>query len=251
MSDIDPLSKSSVQIKIYTAHNDEPVSSATGFIIFKRRQFYLITNWHVVTGINHETGERNKHAIVPNHFKLISHYFKREIYCPLINEEGQKNWLEYPQKKQGKNNIPLVDVVLIPIEDEAFLKELVFNFDLVNTPIKMVPALPVAIIGFPFTESRGLPIWITGFIASEPSENQQNSPLLYVNAAGYSGLSGSPVVVRMAGLYHHSETNALTMDHGYHTKFLGIYSGRIHGKENDSLAICNVWKPEVIDTILK
>ncbi len=262
---IDPLSLSSLQINVY--YNNEKLGNATGFILSSNGQFYLVTNWHVLSGRDHDTGmplDTVKCAI-PNRIEVIYDKGKNKLLLPVLNDNSKGKWIEHRQydlKKQVQ--VPIADVALLPIESSQIpsnTKLPILDLESYNKNIDIVPALSVSIVGFPFNNSNefsnNLPVWITGFVASEPNENIQGRPLMYINAAGFKGLSGSPVVVRVLGGSYFSKGGALNIENdgkGYATKFLGIYSGRVptasKNGERDDLVICRVWKPEVIQQIL-
>jgi len=69
-------------------------------------------------------------------------------------------------------------------------------------------------------------------------------PAFIIDATTKPGMSGSPVVARRIGTYHTSQ--AIQMG-GQATRFLGIYSGRIHEQADVGI----VWRPEVISSILR
>ena len=52
---IDPLSNSSLFVE--SRVNGKSLGTATGFCIEAKGKFFLVTNWHVVTGRNPDTGE--------------------------------------------------------------------------------------------------------------------------------------------------------------------------------------------------
>lgn len=247
---VDFLSKTSLLIEQY--FNETKLGVATGFVIEKEGNLYLAMNWHVATGKNPNTGENlSVTGGLPNAL-VIWHYVKStspnslewtSVRVQLYKNDGEdihKKWIEHPKGQR-------VDVVLLPLEDTGHVQINTFNLDLAFTDMLPAPAMPVSIIGFPFGRTAGgvLPIWVTGFIASEPYVDIDEMPLFYVNASGRSGLSGSPVVLRPSGGYHTTEGHFI-LSGGYQTKFMGIYSGRIC---NDS-DICRVWKPIVFDQIL-
>ncbi len=263
---IDPLSLSSLQINVY--YHDEQLGSATGFIISSNRKLYLVTNWHVLSGRDHDTGMPldKKNCAIPNRIEVVYTRGQNKLLLPVLNDDNEAKWIEHSQRvlNEKQVQVPIADVALLPIEygNIPSSSELpVLNLTSYAKDIDIVPALPVSIIGFPFQDkekwSNNLPIWITGFVASEPNENIQRRPLMYINAAGFKGLSGSPVVVRVLGGSYFSKGGALNIENdgkGYATKFLGIYSGRVSTASKnggrDDLVICRVWKPEVIQQIL-
>lgn len=258
---VDPLSLTSILIEPY--FNETKLGSATGFIIQKKTQQYLVTNWHVLTGIDPLTGTpMHAQGGLPN-FLMIWHHIKSihdntidwfSIKVPLYESdeiyEEKKKWIEHPKGKQ-------VDVVLLPLKPTPLIHIFgqqtqiqIHNFDMKLASVDMIPipAMPVSIIGFLLGKTAGgvLPIWVTGFIASEPNVDIDGMPLLYVNATGRSGLSGAPVVLRLSGGYATSDGKFM-IGGGYQTKFIGINSGRIC--ENSD--VCRIWKPIVLDQILE
>jgi hypothetical protein len=51
-----------VQIEILTKETSASIGFATGFICEYKQRFFLVTNWHVLSGQNFET----KHMVYPN-----------------------------------------------------------------------------------------------------------------------------------------------------------------------------------------
>ncbi|MCJ7603156.1 MAG: serine protease [Desulfobulbaceae bacterium] len=242
---IDPLSARPlylIQIK-----GNEPLGTATGFIVEKENKHYLITNWHVVSGLSpqsgealHPEGKTPDALLIWHHGKQLGTWKrKREM---LVDDKGNKRWLEH---KKGK----LIDIAALPLE--AVTDDIqIYSLDLSLAEVNMVPgvAMPVSIIGFPvgLTSAGFFPIWKTGHIASEPNLDYQNEPLFLIDATTRGGMSGSPVVLRMSGGYKTSDGNMI-MGSSYRTRFLGIYSGRL---PRDS-EIGRVWRPKLINEILK
>jgi hypothetical protein len=67
----------------------------------------------------------------------------------------------------------------------------------------------------------------------------EDRPVFLIDATTRGGMSGSPVVLRIYGDY-------ATIGGKSWTRFLGVYSGRIH----DQTEIGRVWRPSVIKEIL-
>jgi hypothetical protein len=87
----------------------------------------------------------------------------------------------------------------------------------------------VSVVGFPFgiAAGGGLPIWATGFIASEPQVDYEHLPIFLIDCRSRPGQSGSPVIAYRSG-------GAVTTGGGVSVftgsvfRLLGIYSGRIN-----------------------
>ena len=242
---INPLSARSLYLNL-TAR-DQELSIATGFVVKWNDQPYLITNRHVVSGRHPETNKViSPTAAVPDEIRITHHgqhlgkWVKRSE--SLLDGEGSPRWLEHRSGGQ-------VDVVALPlhaIDDQVKL----YYFDLSLADADMIPevAMPVSIIGFPkgLVSSGMFPIWKTGHIASDHDLDYQGKPAFLIDATTREGMSGSPVVLRLLGGYTTKSGATIMTQSRPKTRFLGIYSGRIH--RDSEIGI--VWRPRVITEIL-
>lgn len=243
---IDYLTCTSLFLEVFD--EDRSISTATGFVITLKNNFYLVTNWHVVTGKHADTGEQlSSRAVKPTHLNIIHHHNERlgKTICvreALFDDKGNAKWLEHSQKNK-------CDVVLFLLTNAKEVKFYPFDLNLKN--VDMIPevAMPVSIIGFPLGISSvgQFPVWKTGHIASEPLLDFCGLPLFLIDATTRGGMSGSPVVLRLHGGYKTSDGKMVMATAGPHTKFLGIYSGRM----NSDVELGRVWKPSVIEDIAK
>ncbi len=230
-------------------YTEEKLADATAFVYQKDSKNYLITNWHVLTGRNPETGQpTSKNCGIPNIIKIWFHSGKKGFSwmrhsLPIVNWENDKPcWIEHPKGSQ-------MDVAALPLNDLIFknypLDPLMFNMKL-----DVIPSDAVSILGFPFgmtsTKIGQLPIWKTGHIASDVEENYEGKPLFLIDATARPGMSGSPVIARKKEFLSEDKRILITLQNS--DRFLGVFSGGI-SKEYDT-EIGMVWKPEVIDQIL-
>ncbi|MBC8204290.1 MAG: trypsin-like peptidase domain-containing protein [FCB group bacterium] len=246
---VNPLSTSSLLIELYD--DSKKLGIATGFIIEWENKHYLITNWHVVTGKNPRTGEiKMPTGNIPSYIQ-IWHYYKRFGRWQKFQEElyynNEPRWLEHPQ---GRN----VDVIALPIEKKD--EDIIFYpLDLSLADTDMLPeiAMAVSIIGFPngMTGGANLPIWKTGYIASEPELDYDGEPCFLIDATTKGGMSGSPVIVSLFSGYRNKSKGSWII--GQRTLFLGVYSGRKLRKSEEwpLEEIGVVWKARVINEILE
>lgn len=243
---VDPLSARSLYLIL--AYGEEILGTATGFVVEKDKKFYLITNWHVISGRNPESnlilapsGKTPNRILIWHHGKTLGTWIlkKEDLY----DESGEKRWKEHAKGKK----IDLVALPLTGISDDIQI----YSFDLALTKTDMVPqvAMPVSIIGFPlgFSGPGRFPIWKTGHIASEPELDYNNEPLFLIDATTRGGMSGSPVVLRLSGGYKMKSGGSIIGSSGTATLFLGVYSGRI----SDDAEIGRVWRPYLIEEILR
>ena len=240
---VDPLSASSLRIEV--RFNETCLSSATGFTVKFDDDYFLVTNLHVVTGVNPETGQclDKKHAGIPNN--LLIHFHKKNELGRWVSKQinlfvdEQKLWKEHPLKE--------IDIILLPLICYEDVDIFTLDINLSNADIVASPAMPVSVIGYPLglTAAQNWPIWKTGHIASDPDMDfEVGKPAFLIDATTKSGMSGSPVVLRLNGGYTTKEGSQI-IGGGMNTKFMGVYSGRIH-KDSD---IGRVWKPYLINEI--
>jgi len=241
--EIEPLSVRSIYLE--TFFNSQPLARATGFIVENDNKPYLITNWHVVTGINPSTGDTvDTLKRIPNilliyhHSTILGTWLGKAEY--LYNNSGNKRWLEHPDSSK-------VDVIAFPLDtSDQNIHMYFFDLDLANTNMIPEVAMPVQIIGYPagLAGKGNFPIWKTGNIASEPNLNYNNEPVFLIDATTRGGMSGSPVILRLKGGYRELDGGRIMSSTYFSTLFLGVYSGQWQYPE-----IGKVWKPIVINEI--
>ena len=238
---IDPLSGSS--LRVWPRVGGRHVATATGFVIRTDSDPYLITNWHVVTGVDPVNGKRifdepdelwiHHHAAG----KLGNWAGRREA---LRDGSGHARWVEH-------NRASRVDVVALPLNALNGVGLHPLDLSLADTDMVPEPAMPVSIIGYPlglFT-GGGWPIWKTGHIASDPDLDYNNQPGFLVDVTARAGMSGSPAILRLSGGYRLRGGSRIMAQSVAATKFLGVYSAQ---SERAELGV--VWRPEVIREIL-
>lgn len=253
---VNPYSLGAYYVEILALGNK--ISNATAFFTKRNEQLYLVTNWHVVSGKNSDTGELlNTKGAAPDELRV---YLPQRIADSgevifddsfltviLVDEDFNKLWLE--TKIDGK----VCDVALIPI-DEVKAPYIINTIEDCEEPfseqVRFEIASTVYVIGFPFGKIGGqIPIWKRASVATEPDYEFANMPYYLVDTATRAGMSGSPVILyeKRPTILADQASNRVSL---HWTKFEGIYSGRI-GADNESDAqLGRVWKPSVIDLIL-
>lgn len=244
---IDPLSARSLLLELYG--NGNLLSTATGFVVQCANQPYLITNWHVVSGVNPDTGVLLlETGAVPDQLSIVHHAagqlgtWIRSIET-LYDENGGRRWLEHPLGRA-------IDTIALPLRSTNQSIELYpLDLSLAETDMVVSPAMMVSIIGYPYglATAGSWPIWKTGHIASDIDLDYDDRPAFLIDATTRGGMSGSPVVHRSSGGYYTQDGSFVMATGGVATRFLGIYSGRIHGQAE----IGRVWRPYVISKILE
>lgn len=108
----------------------------------------------------------------------------------------------------------------------------------------------VFIVGFPLslTPTGMLPIWKKGSIATEPDADAFDLPLLLVDSMPREGLSGSPAIQLKPSGSVNTGKGTLALISGEAPKFLGVYTGRDHGRA-EMAQLGRVWKSKAVTEI--
>lgn len=265
--EIDKLSYTSVQIKLNSDVNDTKVTLATATAFYYKfdNKYFLITNWHNVSGFNPETGQRISKTTLasPTHVEAPFQKTKNPISwgrwnIPLYDEKKIPKWLIHPKYK-SKVDVAIIELGKNDNPDGVSLRA-INEIELDN--IKPRIADDVFILGFPhgFTSGGNFPIWKRGTIASEPDIDLDNLPKILVDTASRSGMSGAPVIYRRTGIHGLIDGNMVDESIiGEIQNFVGIYSGRLSDnkevcdrtKEELDTQLGTVWKESVIKEILE
>ena len=243
MSPIRDPSYSSLYIEMF--NNGLKVASGTGFILkSKSDKPYLITNRHNVTGRNNFTGKFLEGCSPPDQIQIYHHKAFELGHWVMRSEslvDSERNfWIEHPRLG------PTADFVALPLRNLDNTQLYSHYFTIRNPEDFLGPSDRVNVIGFPFGQTAGgyLPIWLTGFIASEMAINYIDLPIFLIDCRTRPANSGSPVVFYNNN-YDFNRFQYID-DKPPNTKLLGIYSGRID-KESD---IGLVWKASSIKELI-
>ncbi len=256
------LSYSTHFLKMLSEENKE-LASATGFVYLFEGEYFMITNWHNVTGIHPFTRQRlNKISAAfpvrietrarqenPGHEGLA-------LSNPLEIHLYEDEYFEKPMWYIHPKGIS-IDVVAIPIEKVADIPTNIRFFPInkfaFDTGFDIKIPDDVFVLGYPFNLSDGLdfPIWKRGTIASEPKMNVDNESKFLIDSASRSGMSGAPVIMRRSTLYSLGPPLSLSDFIGYINVFAGVYGGRLYVDDPYDAQMGIVYKSEVIEEILK
>jgi hypothetical protein len=217
--------------------NQKILATATGFIATIGPLRAFITNRHVVTGLA-QTSNEILWGNIPD--KIILYLVCADaqvvnLTIPLVDENYKGIWTEHPNL--GEN----ADLVALPLPSSmpAGLRLNEYDLQAPQPNIAVGPSDQVSIVGFPFgIRASGLPIWSTGFIASELELNYDERPVFLIDSRTRAGQSGSPVIAHRNGGMVAMADGSSAVYNGPVTRLLGIYSGRINSKSDLGI----VWK---------
>lgn len=255
----------SLYIKMY--HNDQLISSGTGFLMRSPSEnHYLVTNRHNLTGRHNETNEcLSRTGAIPN--KISISFFRNSslinqwgravnsgepfdftiemvdalkdrviISQPLYDENHTQKWFEHPTLREAADFVALKIDKNESVYNITFLKEF-------SHPLVVGITETVSVIGYPFGKSNNnFPVWANGTIASDPVLDYNDLPIMLIDCRTRTGQSGSPVFRHVTSGMVNFENNSMQTVFSPISRFLGIYSGRIHSDSDIGI----VWKASVV-----
>ncbi len=244
---------SSVTVLVRPYFNDISIAHASGFLWKHKGQFYLVTNWHVLSGRNRNSGQPldQKRGPIPNRIELSLNLRGDDgvpqpatVQVPIV-QDGENLWLQHPHHGQSVD----VAAMLLPApqQEQALLA---LNDIPEADNMAVYVGQDVFILGYPLDPglSGGLPIWKRGSIATEPNQRPSGLYRLLVDSATREGMSGAPVIIRSVGNYL-TTARQFTMWSSIGSRNIGIYSGRYGADLEDQAQLGVVWHIDLVDEI--
>ncbi|MDO8778538.1 MAG: trypsin-like peptidase domain-containing protein [Burkholderiaceae bacterium] len=242
------IAKPSVQsLLIEMQFNGQRLATGTAFVVQTAAGPHLVTNRHNVTGRHQETGEPlSKTGGIPNEIVIVHNQrgnfgsWVRRV--ELLEANDSPRWIEHPTLGPRADLVALRLTALDDVE--------LFPHDLGSPEPQFVvgPADPVSVVGFPFGLTAGgtFAVWATGFVASEPSVDYNDLPILLIDCRSRQGQSGSPVLAYRSGGAVATAPGVATIFDGPVQRLMGIYSGRVNAESDLGF----VWKVSAIQELV-
>ncbi|MGO1080989.1 hypothetical protein, partial [Inquilinus sp. CA228] len=246
--------------------NDKILACGTGFFVHTSAGTLLFTARHNLTGRHHATGKLlSKTCGQPNKLTVIYHTNNDSMIhvdMPLYNTEeiDSENflWMEHPILGDRADVAALRFPLPLPSPEFAYDIKPVssiyaekdskkINLNKGNFPLRVSVPDRVSVIGFPFAirDAGSLPVYATGFIATEMEVPYSNLPMFLIDSRARRGQSGSPVVAIVnagASVPIDSAEYKMAAFEGSASRLLGLYSGRV----NDESDLGFVWKTSLL-----
>jgi hypothetical protein len=244
---IDPFSVAAVPLELMC--RGEVFSSASGFVWRASNSHYLITNWHVVSGCNSETGELldngRRPDVLRGYFNIrVGDFQRQDVDIPVRTANDTPRWYVHPTSDRA------VDLVAIPIPvlvDQPAYNPYPIN-GLSTEAVQLAIGMDVFVLGYPFgVKPPYFPIWKRGSIASEPDLVRITDGRLLIDTASRPGMSGSAVIRRR---WNTAQLGPAQIEGRAITTLIGVYSGRLWTRNSSDAQIGIVWPTYHIDAII-
>lgn len=240
---------------------DLKIGTGTGFFTEHNDLVKLITCWHLVTGLHHETRDWLDRTTTCHPDKLKMYFLGKVpgtdrltfsnqtvlLYSEL-NGEKVPSWNVHPVVGS------LYDIVVLSFNDST-LRQLIVPFKLSKTNAHEILEAKdsVFVLGHPIDNlmQRYWPIYKSGSIASAPSLPYKWHPKFLIDATTRSGMSGSPVMLHQDPLHKYIKIDGARDLSKIHV--VGMYSGRADAIEKGrSTELGYVWRlDDIIDVVEK
>lgn len=252
IKEIKPNTLSFSSLYLETMFGNTRLAIATGFPWEHEGNIFLVTNFHVVSGLHPETGQPiDPHGTTPDSMRVWLHQRDdlgrwESHTLELFDNQNRPLWREHNVFRSR------VDVVAIKINIPDHLRIFPIN-KITFKDFRIAVAQDVFILGFPrgITSAGKFPIWKRGSVASEPEVDLDGLPKILIDSMTKEGMSGSPVIAQYVGIYSEDHENPQPFDWiGMGRKFLGIYSGRLPEQDEFQANLGIVWKESVISEIM-
>lgn len=248
MTTIDQFTLATVPLELF--FGDMQLGQGTGFVWRVQERYYLVTNWHVLSGQDFFTLENIRkdggrpHRIKAR-FNIHGEFWKQEWDIHIRDSEGRPQWLVYP----GSRRVDIA-VLSLPYDQEKHTFTLYPLNIIASAALRIEVGMEVFILGYPFKiKPPAYPVWKRGSIASEPQLARLSEGYMFVDTASRPGMSGAPVI-RRSWTNHMVEPNISTQVDGPLNRFVGVYSGRVPVDHPYEAQIGLVWPASFIDEII-
>lgn len=234
---------------------EQSIGKATGFFVEWNTQWYLASNWHVLSGRDPSTGQpRHSSGAVPDTCvyltfeihgeKLVAVRRKIEL-GDALNKSAR--WLQHPAGQS-------IDIGVIPLgQTPVGTAKSIYDPSGYDADMYIDLGDDLFLPGYPLGLSAPgmLPIWKRASLASS-LEFGDNS-YCYVDTATRDGMSGAPCLAISNSshfrLDRHSNKMQRINQPGY-CRLIGIYSGRRNPSDGFEAQIGIVWREHLLRDIL-
>lgn len=178
----------------------------------------------------------------------IMNFGKQTYEMRIRDADNNPLWYVYPRRQRG------CDVVAVPLpirEDDPIVNMYPINVLRSEFDLTIRIGMDVYILGYPFgNQPPGFPIWKRGSIASEPDLTRIGTGYMLVDTASRPGMSGAPVIRRSWSGHLVNDGSVALGSNTPQTKFVGVYSGRLHTVDPSDAQLGMVWPATDIDDII-
>lgn len=236
-------------VKLELLSNGQVLGNATGFFVKRADKWWLVSNWHAVSGRNPTTGQpRQDNGAVPD---IVRYSVLKKIGDDILVETfthplgdslaGTATWIEHPTKGQD------VDIAAIEIDAARIgsAKD-ILNPDGYDADMFMDLGSEVFVPGFPLGLGVGpMPIWKRASMASSLEIGPGVDNTFLIDTATREGMSGAPCFA--ISNWRHYRLDRITnkvavVERPISHRILGVYSGRLLADDNFGAQLGVVWR---------
>lgn len=263
--------------KLSIHHDGDFLGPATGFFYRFGQDVALVTNWHVLSGMNPITRKfLHSRGLAPTRIEFNINILapdKKSISIQAasiqLNSTAGSNWWQHKGYEDESGSRQIVDIGVLQLQEhldgyDAIRSEIIalhahvlVNTDSSGAATSIEHGYPrvgadVFILGFPrgLSKQGVFPIWKRGSIASEPLFFVlDGAPAMLVDAITREGMSGSPVLY-FGGDFTDATGSARSGFKQDDPWLIGVYAGREGVTEDEvEMTLGRVWQRSMLDAI--
>lgn len=245
---------------------DTHLSYGSAFFWRHEQKMFLLTNWHNLSGRNHQNGELlSPTGAIPDRIavQVFARYSKPDesgyyaVVPVLAGIQLADPASGSPAWRQHATLGSKVDVAALDVSSSLSGYELSAANELESDAIlQEYVSQDVFVVGFPFgpIANAPAPIWKRGTIALDPTFDVDGYPKMFIDTATRAGMSGSLVLARhiVAGRWYERRSGGSSMGQARyeeHDTVVGMYSGR-HYPDLERAQLGIVWKRSLIEQVV-
>lgn len=194
----DSLINYSYKIQGINRITNQHVNAGTGFIIKYNYNYFIVTNYHVLTGKDPLSRLKLSNltdtctSIIINFRNKVDTGFKK-LVMNLFDSSGTKLFSLYHGHQDS-----LLDIAVLPIFSEDFppdIKEYFIDYNNIDSTTNYQPSKTIFIVGFPFgkMKNKWMPTIIKCKSVREIMDGFFVSPHFSFDSSTIEGMSGSPI----------------------------------------------------------
>jgi len=244
--------------KLEILYDGKLLGSGTGFFYKQKSNWFVVTNWHVLSGRDPVSGQpRHDSAAVPNqcrfYFASLAEtgiYWNQVTYFLTHPLTDAALWFQHPVEGQD------IDIAALPIEEvhKGIAKD--FQDPSGNAPDMLIDlGAEVFLPGYPLGLSANglMAIWKRASLASSLEFGEGINRYFFVDTATREGMSGAPCLA-ISNWRHYEldrQTNKVSViDRPISWRLLGVYSGRLNPSDSFEAQLGKVWRDNLLLDIL-
>lgn len=245
-------------VRLELLANNNTIGTATGFFLKWDEVWYLVTNWHVLSGREPTSGQpKHSSFAVPDMCRYTVATLSGEVLVWTTHDlklgsadDGSAAWYQHPTMAQSCD----VAAIAVDASTVGYAKDLLSSDG--HDPSMFIDlGCDLFLPGFPLglSSNGSMSIWKRASLASSLEFGHGIRTYFYVDTATREGMSGAPCLAISNWRHYALDRNTgrtSIVERPFSWRLLGVYSGRRNPSDGFEAQIGIVWRESLIFDIL-